>query len=133
MEQNLFIILLIFPSISLLLIILIFNLLIGLKHIRLWHKVTVRYPKLESKMLAFKPYQNSYGFIPILHSNYFFRIIRRYFLFESFSKSKTRDFYKKFYQTDSIKKIKDKEINEDLEFIVNKSPIRDILVTIFFI
>ena len=133
MEQKLFIILLIFPSISLLLIILIFNLLIGLKRIRLWRKMIVRYPKLESKMLTFKPYQNPYGFILILHSDYFFRIIRRYLLFESFSKSKTKDFYKKFYQTGSIKKIKDEEINKDLEFIVNKSSIRDILVTIFLI
>ena len=122
-----------FLSISFLFIILILNLIIGLKHIRLWRKITVRYPKLENKMLAFRPYKNPYGFIPILHKEYFFPIIRRYLLLESFSKTKTEKFYKEFYRTDLVKEIKDKEINKNLKLILKASPVRDILTSVFFV
>ena len=84
-------------------------------------------------MLAFRALQNPYGFIPILHRDYFMPILKRYFLFESFSKTKTQEFYKNFYQTDLIKKAKNKEINEDMNFIISKAPIRDKLVSIFYI
>ena len=71
MVKNLFIIILIpYVFIFLLLTILLFNFLIGLKYIRLWRKITVEYPKLESKMLVFRRYQNIYGLVPILHSDY---------------------------------------------------------------
>ena len=131
MEPKIFIISLIFILIFLLSIILIFNLIIWLNHIRLWRKITVRYPKIENEMLAFRPYKNNYIFIPIFQREYFSPIIRRHLLLESFSKVKTEKFYKKFYQSGLIKKIKDKEINKNLKLIFNISPVRDILTSIF--
>ena len=132
MGQNVFIILIYLP-LALLIIILFFNILIGLKYMKLWRKITVEYPKLENKMLAFRRFQNPYGFVPFAHPDYIIPIIKRFFLLESFSKSKTQKFYKMFYQIGSVKQIKDKEISKDLEFIITKSPVRDILVSIFFI
>lgn len=132
MEQNLFATILALGALSLFLLIMFFNTIIRQKYLNLWRKITVEYPKLEKKMLAFRPYQNPYGFMPILHSDYLLPIVKRFFSLESFSKTKTKDFYKKFYRYDLIDKINDKDLRKNMDFILKYAPIRDILVAIFF-
>ena len=117
---------------SLILLILAFNLLIAIRYKKLFDSM-VKYPDLEKKMLAFKRFENPYGFIPFAHPDYFIPIVKRFFLLESFSKTKTQEFYKKFYRYDLIEKIKDKELKINMDFILKYSPIKDILVGIFFI
>ena len=117
---------------ALIILILFFNLTIAIKYKKLFD-ILVKYPKIEKGMLAFKPFENTYGFIPILHSDYFGPIAKRFFLLESFSKTKTENFYKKFYRYDLLEKTNDKEIKKSIDFILKHAPIRDILGAIIFI
>ena len=117
--------------ILLIVVILIFNLLISIKYKKLFD-ILVKYPKLEKEMLAFRRFHNPYGFVPFAHSDYIIPIIKRFFLLEAFSKTKTKEFYKKFYRYDSIEKINNKEIKKNIDFILKYAPISDILGTIFF-
>ena len=113
-------------------IIIVFNLIIGMKYKKLFD-IMVKYPKLDSKMLAFKPFQNTYGFMPFVHPDYFIPILKRFFLLEAFSKTKTKDFYKKFYRYDLIEKIKDKDLRKNMDFILKYAPVRDVLWGLFFV
>ena len=112
--------------------ILVLNLVIRMKYLKIFD-IIVKYPKLEKEMLIFRRFRNPYGFIPFAHPDYFIPIVKRFFLLESFSKTKTKDFYKKFYRYDLIEKINDKDLRKNMDFILKYAPIRDILWGIFFV
>ena len=95
---------------------------------RFWNRLFMKYPQIEEKIPAFKRtrYKHPAPMTPEM-------ALPRFLTLDWFRKDKSRRYYEKIYRADLIKKLNDKELNEQLRIIPLISPFADILFGVWFI
>jgi hypothetical protein len=113
-------------------LIVIFIIITGVKLMKIWKIMKLKYPTIQKQIPAFIRKKDVFGWYK--ENNWFIHsTVKRFIRFEALSKSKSDEYFSKAYNIELIKKQNNKELEAGFNSLIKFSKIRDEYIVLFYL